>query len=158
MYLIWIIIRSNIKVLRFLNDFFFFFSFWGLIHLPRTLGKTFGPCLAHYESFMQEYWNIIIFRLGFGVLFWVRKNCTAEFCIFSLWIVKSLQLYVCRQIVNPCKYCKKKIEKCVFKILFWSPTKSWNHESNPYCLIPISSMILTRCWCHINDGVNHPSI
>ena len=131
--------------------------FWGLIHLPRTLGKIFGPCLAHYESFMQE-WHIIIFKFGFSVLFWVRKNCTIAFFIFSFWIVKSLQLHERGQIANPRKYCKKKIKKSVFKILIWSPTKSWNHESNPYCLIPISSMILTRCWCHINDGVNHPSI
>ena len=119
MYLIWIIIRSNIKVLRFLNEIFF----WGLIHLPRTLGKIFGPCLAHYESFMQE-WNIIIFKFGFSVLFWVRKNCTIAFFIFSFWIVKSLQLHERGQIANPRKYCKKKIKKSVFKILIWSPTKS----------------------------------
>ena len=95
--------RSYIKVLRFFNEIFFS-SFWGLIHHPWTLRKIFRPYLAHYESSMQE-WNIIIFRLGSGVLFWVRKNYTVASCIFFLWIVKSLQFHGCRQIVDPLKYC-----------------------------------------------------
>ena len=93
-------IWSNIKVLQFFNEIFF----WSLIRRPYIPGKLFGPCLAHYESFMQE-WNIVIFRLWFGVMFWVRKNYTVTSCIFSMWIVKSLQLYGGRQITNPRKYC-----------------------------------------------------
>ena len=69
-------------------------------------GKIFGLFLAHCESCTQDVENIVlVIRVCFVVVFERLKHYTAALYIFSLIIVKSLQLYGRRQITEPRKYC-----------------------------------------------------
>ena len=83
---------------------------WGLVHgeeawADRPQEKFLAHFVAHCESCAQDVENAVLW-LGFVIgCFWETDILYYRTCIFSMLIVKSLQLHGHRQIAEPRKYC-----------------------------------------------------
>ena len=111
--LIWIIIWSDIKVLKFLIRDFLRFSPWS-----RDLGENFLALFFSPLWIRCVRYKYRCFILGLYVLFG-RENCTATLWIIFLKIVKSLQLCKYRRITEPHNFlCCINASVCIIFFLF----------------------------------------